>query len=184
MGIYQHRVDLAMDGMPDCDMGYQMKTKKVGEFRKTFPKKYVEYAEAEPETMQFDQTLATDKAKQAEIAKEFITRNRHRMWMFHVDYVKKTHRNVLHSMLEAENFPGLMDELTMKERKFDRGSGSEAVQSCLTMSARLISPDFVHDEWLTTMQRTSREKRMNAMYGTTRAGRITENNRISCFKGF
>jgi len=187
MGIYQHKVDASMTQMTLCDPGYKHREQKAHMFRETFPKKYVEYIEAEPETMQFDQTMATDKDKQTAMAKEFICRNQHRMWMFHTEYVKRGHGSVLKLMVEAENFPGLMDELTMKERKFDRGSGSEAVQACLTMPKKFIKPEFKHDEWLasTHTSRTSREKRMNRMYSGYRDhSRIVENNRTSCFKGF
>ena len=121
--------------------------------------------EAEPETMQFDQTVATDKKKQVVMAKEFIQRNRRRMWMFDVDYVKQGHQEVLKKMLDCENFPGLMDELVAKERKLDRGQGSESVGNCLSMPKRLVQQDFLHDDWLSSMNRTSRKERMNRMFG-------------------
>ncbi|GMI35991.1 hypothetical protein TeGR_g11663, partial [Tetraparma gracilis] len=99
-------------------------------------------------------------------------------------YVKKSHGSVLNQMLDCENFPGLMDELHLKERKFDRGSGSEAVQACLTMPRRLIQQDLKHDEWLANPARTAREERMRNMFGESVKSRITENNRVSSFKGF
>ena len=102
--------------------------------------------------------------------------------MFNVDYVKKSPGYVLQRMLDCDNFPGLMDELTMKERKFDRGQGSEAVTACLTMPKRLIKQDLRHDLWLSTSQRTSRNERINRLFMESTKTRITENNRVSMFK--
>ncbi|GMI13856.1 hypothetical protein TrVE_jg10920 [Triparma verrucosa] len=184
MGLFPHEIDKAMDAMADADPNYQIKLRRTQEFRKTFPKLYVEMCEAEPETMQFDQTVASDKNKQTEMAKEFITRNRNRMWMFDVNYCKKSHPQVLDLMLDVENFPGLMDELVAKERKLDRGSGSENVTACLTMPKKLIKQDFLNDDWLSSMNRTSRKERMNRMFGESIKTRITDNARVSYFKGY
>jgi len=184
MRIYRHKVDQSMAEMPRHDPGNKCREQRAKVFRKTYPKKYVEYAEAEPESMQFDQTMATDKVKQEAAAKEFINRNRHRMWMFHVGFVKASHRNVLRQMLESNNFSGMMDELSLKERKLDRGSGSALVTACLSMPKKFTKQDFKNDMWLTTPQRTAREEKMNRMYGATRGGRVVEFNRTSCFKGF
>ncbi|GMI21175.1 hypothetical protein TrCOL_g1893 [Triparma columacea] len=182
MNLFPHEIDKAMESLTTVDMSYQTKLKRSNLFKSTFPNHYVDYIEAEPETMQFDQSLATDKVKQEKIAKEFITRNRHRMWMFDVNYVKKGHGTVLKKMLECENFPGLMDELTMKERKFDRGQGSASVTACLTMPKKLITPDLQNDVWLSTSQRTSRKERMNRMFMESNKTRITDNNRVNMFK--
>ncbi|GMH71695.1 hypothetical protein TL16_g05721 [Triparma laevis f. inornata] len=184
MGLFPYEIDRAMNAMADADPNYQIKLKRTSEFRKTFPKPYVEMCEAEPETMQFDQTVASDKNKQTEMAKEFISRNRRRMWMFDVGYVKKSHPEVLDLMLDVDNFPGLMDELVAKERKLDRGSGSEKVTACLKMPKKLIKQEFLNDDWLSSMNRTSRKERMNRMFGESIKGRNTENCRVSCFKGF
>ena len=102
MNLFPHEIDKAMESLTTVDMSYQTKLKRSNLFKSTFPNHYVDYIEAEPETMQFDQSLATDKVKQEKIAKEFITRNRHRMWMFDVNYVKKGHGTVLKKMLECE----------------------------------------------------------------------------------
>ncbi len=171
-----------MDELPAVDALYNHKLKTTQHIRKHFPPKYVEYVEAEPETMQFDQTVATDKAKQETLAKDFIERNRNRMWMFSVDYVKKGHKDVLKRMLEVDNFPALMDELTFKERKLDRGSGSHNVTACMTMPKKLIKQDFRNDDWLSTPQRTSREEKMRRMFQTASQDRIKEHNRVSYFK--
>ena len=160
--------------------------KSSQQFKQYFPKNYVNYIEAEPETMQFDQTLATDKVKQACMAKEFITRNSSRMWMFSTDFINKSHGQVLQNCLEAENFPGLMDELRLKERKHLRGTGSEAVNGCLTMKAELIRPDYAKDDFLSTLteSRTSRASRMETAVLNADRRRIKEHNRVSYFKGY
>ena len=154
-------------------------------FRKYFPNQYVDYIEAEPETMQFDQTLATDKSKQETMAKEFISRNKHRMWMYHTEYLGKTHGAVLREMVSAENFPGLMDELRLKERKHLRGSGSESVLGCMTMKKELIKADFRNDNYLGTLEtsRTSRRDKMERLVLQADKTRIKEYNRVSYFKG-
>jgi len=184
MNLFPHEIDRMMVACAEADPLLQTKNKRTEAFRKTFPKKYVDMIEAEPETMQFDQTVATDKEKQKEMAKGFIQRNRRRMWMFNVDYVKKSHGEVLEKMLDCENFPGLMDELVAKERKLDRGSGSENVTSCLTMPKSLIQQDFLNDDWLSSMNRTSRKERMNRMFGESVKNRITSHARVSYFKGY
>ena len=182
-GLYQHEVDRAMTACAAFDPNYQSKLNRTADFRETFPGKYVDYIEAEPETMQFDQTIATDKEKQSIIAKEFITKNRHRMWMYDVNYVKKSHGYILKHMLDTDNFPALMDDLNAKQRKMERGTGSENVTACLNMPKHLIKQDFQTDDWLSTAQRTSRKDRMNRMFATSHGSRITDNNRVSYFKG-
>lgn len=204
MGIYSHKVDEAMKSLSSVDPVYLHKSSTVKNFSKTFPKKYVDYALEPPETMAFDQSLATDNVKKTEMAKNFITRNRDRMWMFDVDYVGASHGEVLNKMLDVENFPGLMDELTLKERKHLRGRGSESVLACLTMTKKGPGPGAAtvggegpkgwnrkadtigRDEFLATTEetRTAREKRMVRMFHDAMPNRIRENNRVCYFKGF
>jgi hypothetical protein len=187
MKIYQAAVNVQMQDFTTKDPIHNTKTSKTEQFRKTFPDKYIAYQEALPDFMAFDQTpIASDRGKKTALAKEFITKNRDRMWMFHVSYVGKSHKEVLGLMLSTPNFNSLLDDLTFKERKFNRGSGSAAVGKCLTMAKELIVPELQKDDWLATLHesRTSRERRMNHMFSDADSHRIQENNRASAFKGF
>ena len=85
--------------------------------------------------------------------------------MYHTDYLNKTNGKVLQTMMEVDNFPGLMDELKLKERKHLRGSGSESVLGCMTMKKDLIKPDFQADSYLGTLEesRTSRRNKIERL---------------------
>ena len=89
-------------------------------------------------------------------------------------------------MLDADNFPGLMDEMKLKERKHLRGTGSESVHGCVTMKRDLIKPDFKTDNYLGTLEtsRTERRTRMERMVLAADKHRIKEHNRVSYFKGY
>ena len=181
MGLYTYKIDPAMNEITEGDELFRSKRLKAREFASTFPKKYVEYSNDEPETMKFDQTLATDKVAQREIAKTFVTNNRSNMWMYSTNFVDKRPGEIVTLMTKTDNFPGMMDELKSKERAYHRGPGSKNVTSCLSMPKKLITPELQNDDWLATLgeKRTAREERMNVMFASDRGHRIKEFNRNS-----
>ena len=62
MNLFPHEIDKMMESLQSVDMNYQTKLKRSKMFKETFPKDYVEFIDAEPETMQFDQSSGAGSA--------------------------------------------------------------------------------------------------------------------------
>eukprot|EP01039_Chlorochromonas_danica_P009065 gene9065-10004_t len=65
------------------------------------------------------------------ISREFVSRNRDRMWKYDLKYMKKTPRTICEEMVQDPNFLGVMTKYRQKEQ-FIKLSSSEQALKCLS----------------------------------------------------
>lgn len=69
--------------------------------------------------------------EKVKVAREFIERNRGRLWKYDLRYMKKTPRTVCEDIVNDDNFLGLMSRYVQKERTLNLSSSDSTIQ-CLT----------------------------------------------------
>lgn len=99
----------------------------------------------------------------------FVERNRHQLWKFDTNYLRKTPRTVCGAIVNDPDYMGIMTRNVAKEKVF-RLSGSDQTKSCLTYpDAEISSHRGVADPFIVTVttSRVDRECRRIALLGSS-----------------
>jgi len=86
-----------------------------------------------------DSKAMVDERFKTEMAREFVERNRDRMWMYDISHHKKTPRTSCNMLLSEMNFIKLMKIYHRMESALDRGTSSHKINTCFDES-KLIPP--------------------------------------------
>lgn len=114
-----------------------------------------------------DSKAMVDERFKAEMAREFVERNRHRMWMYDIKFHNQTPRSSTAKVLEETNFMKTMKVYHRMENALDRGTSSHRIMGCfdergLTPVPRYQASDNPFANTVTT-SRQSKTDRVNAM---------------------
>jgi len=81
-----------------------------------------------------DSKAMVDERFKTEMAREFVDRNRDRMWMYDIKYHKQTPRTSCNMVLEEMNFMKMMKVYHRMENALDRGTSSHRIMACFDES--------------------------------------------------
>ena len=143
---------------PLSDRGMRGRTKK------SCPQEWEDNLQAPNffETADF-KTLLDDKVKE-KFCRNFIERNKNRLWKFNSKYLNQTPRTVCADIVEDHEFIGAMRYYFIKEQTLNLGA-SDKVKACLKFDQQDSLGEIRSDNYLTslTTSRQDRDARMRSL---------------------
>lgn len=125
--------------------------------------KWLDYNQS---TSEFDRTALEDPSNahiKLDIARDFVERNRDKLWQFDHSFYGKTPRSIAQMICDDSNFLSTMDTL-FKREKFIELSSSNNTKECLSHPREsLYDSHPIEDHHITslTTTRTARERKLN-----------------------
>lgn len=133
-----------------------------GRSRKTCPKEWEDSLQAPNffETADF-KTLLDDKVKE-KFCRDFVERNKNRLWKFDSKYINQSPRAVCGDIVDSHEFIGLMRVYYIKEQSLNLGASDKVQTSLRYDNIESSTPEMNFGTSLST-SRTSREARMRTL---------------------
>jgi hypothetical protein len=109
---------------------------------------------------QVDSKAMVDERFKAEMCRNFVERNRHRLWMFDTKFRGKSEVDVCQEMLDEMNFMKLIKVYHRRESSMDRGTSSSKIVACMDETKLSIPPSrqLAFDNFGQTMSTPRDEK--------------------------
>jgi hypothetical protein len=120
-----------------------------------------------------DSKAMVDEQFKSQMAREFVTRNKDRMWMFDIRHHKVTPRTSCDMLLGEMNFMKLMKVYHRMENGLDRGTSSHKIAHCLnetTLAAPTQQPSADPFKISLKTSRPNRDDKINSMLAPARRG--------------
>ncbi len=141
------------------------------------PAEFLETANQPTWLSQVDSKAMVDERFKTQMARDFIERNRHRLWQFDYKYSNLTPRSVCDDLCSQTNFMKIMKKFDRRESMLDRGTSSHRISAAMIEDGLEIpkSRQLAEDVFAITLK-TSREEKIDRVNRLLAPGRMTMAN--------